>query len=512
MKRRVIAALTILLALQPIVSDAKMSDDAYKMFQNANALEKQNKYLEAVDQLKSALELSPDEAILYIKLGGMYSEIGDWNNALVAYKKAIKLKPNDAVVYISIGNILQQQNDYDNAFMAYSQALTIFPEYKYNYLNLANVKALQGDNIEAIQYFKTFLGYYPDNTEARENLASIYMRLDKYQDAADEYAVLYTKNPATFKEYSNYGLAMLKSGDYPNAAEMLKCAIKEDPNDYTAHGNLAIAYVKLQKEELALIEFRKAFEIKPDLHSLKFDYANLLADMGKTQDAIENYNEYLTYYPKDEMAYFNLGSAYQIKQEHQKAVEYLQKAVELEEDESFLAALAMSEVKLKKYEDALRHYKQLALMCPGKENYKYNLITCYEALGDIQTAISMLENLVYVNPKFVLPAQKLASLYIQTNQLNKAKEIYDNILLKNKLTTEVMHQYAILSSSLCDTDTAEKMLKKVIQMNPDIPKAHKDLAIIYLNKRLFDYAEDEFKTALKLAPNDFEIIFEYGNF
>ena len=110
------------------------------------------------------------------------------------------------------------------------------------------------------------------------------------------------------------------------------------------------------------------------------------------------------------------------------------------------------------------------------------------------------------------PAQKLASLYIKTNQLSKAKEIYDNILLKNKPSAETLHQYAILSSSLCDTDTAEKILKKVIKMNPNIAKAHKDLGIIFLNKRLFDYAEDEFKTAMKLMPNDFEIIFEYGNF
>ena len=133
-------------------------------------------------------------------------------------------------------------------------------------------------------------------------------------------------------------------------------------------------------------------------------------------------------------------------------------------------------------------------------------------MGEVQTAISMLEKMAYINPKFLLPAQKLASLYIKTNRLSKAKEIYDNILLKNKPTAEVMHQYAILSSSLCDTETAERMLKKVIKMNPNIAKAHKDLGIIFLNKRLFDYAEDEFKTAMKLQPNDFEIIFEYGNF
>ena len=115
-------------------------------------------------------------------------------------------------------------------------------------------------------------------------------------------------------------------------------------------------------------------------------------------------------------------------------------------------------------------------------------------------------------PKFVLPAQKLASLYIKTNQLIKAKEIYDNILLKNNVSAETLHQYAILSSSLCDTDTAEKMLKKVIRMNPELAKAHKDLGIIFLNKRLFDYAREEFEAAMKLAPNDFEILFEYGNF
>ena len=124
----------------------------------------------------------------------------------------------------------------------------------------------------------------------------------------------------------------------------------------------------------------------------------------------------------------------------------------------------------------------------------------------------MLEEILYINPKFILPAQKLASLYIKTNQLTKAKEIYDNILLKNKVTAEIIHQYAVLSSSLCDSDTAEKMLKKVINMNPKFAVAHKDLGIIYLNKRLFDYAEEEFLTALKLEPNNFEIIFEYANF
>ena len=196
MKKQLTIAISLLLALSAAGADlsaqAKMSTESYKLFQESNVLEKDCNYSMAIEKIKYAIELSPDEAILYIKLGGLYTEMGDWENALIAYKKAIKLKPNDAVVYISIGNILQQQHDYDNAFAAYNQALTIFPDYKYNYLNLASVKSLQGDDLEAIKYYKTFLGYYPDDAEARANLASIYLKMDKYQDAADEYATLYT--------------------------------------------------------------------------------------------------------------------------------------------------------------------------------------------------------------------------------------------------------------------------------------------------------------------------------
>ena len=149
---------------------------------------------------------------------------------------------------------------------------------------------------------------------------------------------------------------------------------------------------------------------------------------------------------------------------------------------------------------------------PSRENYKFNVVTCYEALGENDIAIKMLEEMLYLNPKYILPAHKLSSLYLKTQQYAKAKQIYDNILLKNNPTASVLHDYAILSSTLHDTETAEKILKKVIRMSPDSASAHKDLAIIFLNKRLFDYAEDEFKIALSLEPNSFDILFEYGNF
>ena len=72
------------------------------------------------------------------------------------------------------------------------------------------------------------------------------------------------------------------------------------------------------------------------------------------------------------MAYYNIGSAFQIQQNHEEACKYFRKAVELDnEDEGFNIALAMSMVKIGQYKEAAEIYKSLLIMHPEKENYKH---------------------------------------------------------------------------------------------------------------------------------------------
>lgn len=342
-------------------------------------------------------------------------------------------------------------------------------------------------------------------------LAKCYEKLGDFISAKNSYTTVIKLRPEYIEAYKNICVILMKLGDTKTCISFAIQA-KSYSEEFIFDFIIGTAYMKDKEFSKAIDFLLEAMNREPENLGTLNSLGTCYMATGKMEKAISIYEKALEINPKAPMAYFNIASAYQVRQEHEKAIIYLKKAIEISEEESFLAALAMSQVKLQKFEDALKVYKQLAVMCPSKENYKYNVVICYEALGDISTAIKMLEEIIYVNPKYLLPAQKLASLYIKTNQLVKAKEIYDNILLKNKITPEVMHQYAILSSSLCDSDTAERMLKKVIKMNPDFAKAHKDLGIIYLNKRLFDYAEEEFEIALKLSPNDFEILFEYGNY
>lgn len=112
MKKKLLIALFLIATLSSTQVQAKMTKEALSLYQQACALEYQHKYSDAIKLLNKALESSGDDAMIYTKMAGLYTDLSDWQNALAAYKKAVQLRPNDAFIYISIGNILQNQGNY----------------------------------------------------------------------------------------------------------------------------------------------------------------------------------------------------------------------------------------------------------------------------------------------------------------------------------------------------------------------------------------------------------------
>ena len=108
--------------------------------------------------------------------------------------------------------------------------------------------------------------------------------------------------------------------------------------------------------------------------------------------------------------------------------------------------------------------------------------------------------------------RKLASIYVKVGQFMSAKDLYEKILIQGNVSFEIYYEFAHLCVKTNDMDRAEKILKKVVELKADFAPAHKDLGVLYLSKRLFDYAQDEFNKALEIAPNDFDILFEYANY
>ena len=172
-KKFILTLSTAVILSATVPTYAKMSSQSYKLYNSAIAQEQAGNYQQALDYVKKALVYSPDDAILNIKIAGLYENLNQTQEAINAYKKAISLREGDGFLYISLGNLYMQQYDYKNGLESYEKAQTLVDDYKYNYINIANARNLLGDNQGAIEAYNKFLESYPNNLEGQSAIANI---------------------------------------------------------------------------------------------------------------------------------------------------------------------------------------------------------------------------------------------------------------------------------------------------------------------------------------------------
>ena len=478
-KKKLYVSLAILCTMSAMSTpvEARMTKEAHALYQQACAYEYKSDYNTAIKIIQQALQINGEDAMLYTKIAGLYSDIGEYENSLSAYKKAVKLRPNDAFIYISMGNILQTVGDYENAYNAFKQAQVIYPEYKYNYLNLANVEYFRKNYKNATEYYNAFLSAYPEHMEAGENLANVYCLSSQPEKACEIYSNLYKKYPSAFTEFEKYGMALFDTKQYQVAAEMLEKALAGNEDSELINARLALTYQNLGENDKALRYFKQTFLLNPELMSLKFDYANLLGNLGRYEEAIECYKQYITAFPDDANAYRNLGLVYK----------------KLDNNE---LALFNFEKSYSKDSTSLETKKELAY--------------CYHRKKDYVNALKYYDFALKTEPENMdLLANKALTLHAMNNYI-AAIELYKELLTKqpnerieqNLTAASIAYGYNLYDKQ--DYGQAILYFEDAIDLNPREASAHYGYAMANAKMGCSELALSGYEKAAMLAPGNIE--------
>lgn len=472
--KHIITTACILSLLAGIPAYSAMSPEASSLYQEACTLEYQRNFDQAVAKVLEAIKLSPDDAMLYTKLAGLYTDMSKFDEAIQTYEKVIELRPNDAFVYISLGSIYETQGKYTEALGAYNNALKIFPEYKYNYLNIANVQYQMKNYKEAIVNYNTFLSTYSQHWEARKSLANSYLADDKPDKAIVEFEDLYVNNNQHFDDCANYGIALFETQNYEKAVEFLEKAIESSPENMTAKVCLALSYQALDKNDAALAQFNAIFKENPNLASLRFDYANLLADMSKENEAIEEYKKYATAYPDDSRVYKNMGIVYQRLKDYDNAINSYEKvmAMGVKDDDVFKSAAACYHFK-KDYVHAVKYYDELLVSNPNDMEILTNKAIALHAMKKYEEAIALYNEILAEKSSDVVQ-NNLTDALVSLGQEELEKQNYsratDLFIKAVSRGTKDSAAYIGLARSYraCKVnDKAAEYYEKAISMNPE---------------------------------------------
>ena len=117
----------------------------------AVAYAENNNHFKAIECLKRAIAVNPNDANAYLNLGVIYAQEGNNEQAVEHLNKAIQLNPGAASAYVNLGVIAGGNKDYDQEITCYKKAIELEPNIEEIYVNLAIAYLAKNDKISALK-------------------------------------------------------------------------------------------------------------------------------------------------------------------------------------------------------------------------------------------------------------------------------------------------------------------------------------------------------------------------
>jgi len=211
-------------------------------------------------------------------------------------------------------------------------------------------------------------------------------------------------------------------GEYDKAIAELKTAIKNSPEAYQPHMFLGRAYADTDDLEMGHDEFFKALELAEATGNQKaidevdnvitaywLDYdrkGESFIGAAKYEDAIAEFQKAILIDPRKADAYINLGYAYHMSMQTDKAVETFEMAMEYAPDNEVLTENLVSVYETKAgslaslgdYENALVYFAKIERIASEYPDLYYNMGLMHYQLKDYREAVKYFDKHLATKP------------------------------------------------------------------------------------------------------------------
>jgi TonB family protein len=131
---------------------------------------------EAEAEIRSALAIEPDNALLHVDLSAVLpSSQGEpgWNAAIAEDREALRLEPELALAHFHIGTALHQQGDTEGAIAEDREVVRLDPDDPHAWNHLARVLEEAGDLDGAMAAYKEAIARKPDDAFFHREMAEL---------------------------------------------------------------------------------------------------------------------------------------------------------------------------------------------------------------------------------------------------------------------------------------------------------------------------------------------------
>lgn len=323
---------------------------------------------------------TPSEALALEQQGKLAEAEKTW-------RQITQANPHDAAAFASLGLVLSKQRKYEQAVSAYRKAIALDPKLPGLHLNWGLAEFKQEHFEAAIVPLSVALTADPRNMQVLTLLGLSCYGAKRFANAAKYLELPAKSDPANTELHSVLAQSCLSAKQYSCALAEFRQILEHDPDSAAAHMLSGEALDGLGRTVEAIPEFEAAAKTAPHEPNVNFGLGYLYWKLHKYDEAKSAFENELTIDPAHAQALAYLGDIELKRNQSEKALPLLNQAIQLRDDIRIayvdIGAILSTQ---KKYPEALAALLQAEKLDPAQPDAHYRLARLYRAMGNTAAA------------------------------------------------------------------------------------------------------------------------------
>lgn len=280
-------------------------------------------------------------------------------------------------------------------------------------------------------------------------------------------------------------------------AELLK-----DPNNAELYNKRANIYISLKQQMEAVNDAKRAVRIDSSKAEYYITIVDALFSLNKTRDAKDILERIEKKFPDNTEALLKLSELYYLVRQYQKAIDYVNKALKI--DENLAKGYYIKGSIYRESGDTAKALSSLETATEQDSKYEdafYDIGVIYSARKN-PLALEYFNAVLKLNPKNEEAKFARAKLLQDLGKIDEAISEYEYVLLQNKNREDCLYNIgALYLEYKKDNKKALEYFTKAIAINSNYTQAYFARGYTYTKLKDKDNARADYNMCLKIEPN-----------
>ena len=449
----------------------------------------ENKIDSAIYFYEKTLELTPDYEALQMLIANMYSEKGDYENAIRIHREfQQKYGINEITTPAYIQNLIRA-GKLDLAFAEVQEAIELLPDEVIFYTMLAEIYAKKGEGVKATEIYKQLLTDDPQNTEILMMVCDFLLDEERYDELFHILDPIILEDEISKEEKISLFTKLLLIPNFTN--DMFEQTVL----------SLMILESVYENDEIVVL-------LRPEL----------LDQNNRTEEAIKLLEEIISKSPDNYYAWEKLLLLYYETRNYNKLMTYGEEGA-ARFNRSFLAKLlyAYGALENKHYDIALEELRKAEILAGGNKEtvmqvYTMKTDVLYK-MNNFEEAFQAFEEALKIDPDDIVILNNYAYYLAEQNtELKKAERMARKVIEHVKDNATFLDTYAWVLFKMGKTKAAAKIMEQIISRETVlVAEYYEHYGFILQKLRRCEQAIKNWEIAVKLDSSKSQLINEIEN-